>query len=268
MKLCPKQNISTEYKSGLPIQRTVEYQAVLELIEHLDNLEIAEVNIRNHPEFATAEELRIRYESKNAANQMLFTIEATFVDFSKRLTTPQLEIVSTLEQTETIFAANGELITVTYIPDGTPENAVTQVVPVTITRPRVEIRVRVLEDFFPIIESLPRQESPALHVMNLWLNKINATQWRGMNPHTVLCTAVTMQPFYINLEIPQVIYETAFAFIFDPMTHDKFVYFKDANGDIPTNVYWTLAQSNGIKLWQVYQEAEFNALFPLAGKPF
>lgn len=268
MNICASKNIDTKYKSGLILERTIEYHVRLDLNEHFGDLNLAEELIRSHPYFLNSEDLTIRYDSTNSEGQMLFIVDATFVDDSKKLINPMWEATSTFEETETIFDYENNLIKVNYLPPGGgPQDLMEQVVPVTAARPRVELRVRTLDDYFPLVAQIPPEMSPVLYVMNLWLNKINSLPWRGMNTHTVLCTSVNITPFYINRERLQLIYESEFVFIFDPFGHHKWVYFKDIDGNVPTDVYWNGNDySNGIKLVQIFAETDFNLLPPLAGK--
>ncbi|MEO0132667.1 MAG: hypothetical protein ABIK73_07055 [candidate division WOR-3 bacterium] len=265
MKICASRNISTEYKSGLPVQRVVEYLVVLPLGEHFNNLELAEENIRNHPFLVGAEELRIRYDSTNQENEMLFIVEAVWVDETKKAENVLWETTSTLEQTETVFDAFGNLITVQYYPDIGSE-PIFQVVPVRHTRPRMEIRMKSLDDWNDYFNVVPIGVNPIGYMTAGWLNKINSTNWLGFAMHTVLCTYVSVSPFYVHPSGQRYIYESQFSFIFDPETHNRIVYYRNEDGKTPTNI--DLISGNGARLVQVYQDTDFNLLFPLAGKVY
>jgi len=148
--------------------------------------------------------------------------------------TPKLSVSSSVQTAETTTDVNGDLMAVSYAGDPEP-----QVATVEIQKPQT------------IMKYSRKEPTPPLGFQE-YVGKVNSAGWKGFPARVWLLSRIDATPTEDDTG-----YNVEYEFVYEPESWDKIVFYTDpTTGKVPIDVEVGV----GAIIYQVYHEADFNAL--------
>ena len=196
----------------------------------------------------TKAKVRLKYQRKESQNQLLDETENLIISIS-----------SSLNSKETALDKDGNQIEVSYTitsPEGSePQTTITKTQGATISVDEAQEEVSISGYWKKTI-------TEAHTIARALINKINSTTWLDGDAGTWKCTATVIEPKATKpggSYYGQLVY-IDFRFQYDPNGWQPKVTYVDPATDRPPS---GLTEGQGIKTVEWYEQADFNAYFPL-----
>jgi hypothetical protein len=238
-----KESLSAEY--GQARTMTWEWIAELTLAEHQKRIDVAHLAIRKAfiaanllPQRMTIE--LIQMQPDGVAR---YRVTGEYEDRARNQIYPKVSLSTNMESVQTSFDAYGNPLLIEY-------GGVTQVATADVFRPRVNFTIAAQVDLAAYGYTLN-------DLLDAWVGKINASQWYGFLPQTVLCVGINASQNYETYDLTTRVWNLEFQYVVNPDTWLQWVYYRAPDGTIPAD--------SPFYQFTPYVIEEFNALFPFAG---